>query len=355
VIRRLQALRFIAAALVLIGHTFMEAVQHAMPLGAAAKLSALPWGIGVDIFFVISGFIITTASIDKPPTLSAVIDFIVHRVIRIWPAYAFFTGLMLVAVLLVPSFLRHAVLDPAYTIASFLFVPWPRPGDGRPYPLLGQGWTLNYEMFFYVSFALVLFLPRRMRVAALCLGGAALIALGQTIDLPLPLSFYSRPVIAEFLFGVVLSVAYRRLAPPPIAGLALIVAAIAFLAAVPIDTEVESRPIWAGLPAVAIVAGVLFSGRPGERLLGQPLLVLLGDASYALYLCHTFAVNAVLFVLLKLWAGVPTAIFFAAAVAASVIGSVIAYWVVEQPFLRLLKPRYRALRARFPGAEGTPA
>jgi peptidoglycan/LPS O-acetylase OafA/YrhL len=351
VIRRLQALRFVAAALVLVGHTFMEAVQHGLALGSAERLTRLPWGVGVDVFFVISGFIIATASLDKPRGGESVIDFLAHRLIRVWPTYAFFTALMLAAVLLVPSFLRHATLSVSHTLASFVFLPWPRPGDGHLYPLLGQGWTLNYEMFFYLAFAAVLFLPARRRVPALVLSGIALIALGQFATLPPWLTFYSRPVIAEFLFGVLLSVAYRRFAPPPWFGFALIAAAVAFLAIVPIDTEVEWRSIGAGLPAAALVAGTLFSGMPGERLLGSRLLVLLGDASYALYLCHTFVVNAVLWLLLKLLGHAPTALFFFTAVVGSLIASVVTYWLVEQPFLRLLKPRYRALRARVPGRD----
>ncbi|WP_293883616.1 acyltransferase [Sphingomonas sp.] len=346
VILRLQSLRFVAAALVLVGHTLMEMVQHNLDEGALAAAQGVPWGIGVDIFFVISGFIITTASIQRPSTPGAVGDFLLHRIVRVWPTYAFFTALMVAATLAVPSFLKHARLDPQHIVASLTFVPWPRPDDGRYYPLLGQGWTLNYEMFFYVSFAVVLFLPARFRVLALWVGGMALIAAGQLFALPQPLAFYAHPVIAEFLFGVALSVGYRRLPGSPMLGLGLITAAIVFLSLVPVDTEVPSRALFAGIPAAAIVAGVLLLGQRGERVLGGRLPVLLGNASYALYLSHTFVVNAVLWVMMRIFHPVPPMLFLAVAFVGASVVSIVAYRLVEQPALRLLKPRVRALRWR---------
>lgn len=343
-IRRLQVLRFFAALLVLVGHTLMEALQHRLPLGALAGLTNMPWGVGVDIFFVISGFIIATASIDRPEGLGAAGDFMMHRVIRLWPIYVFFTVLMLIAVLVVPGFLRHARLDGAWIVASFLFFPWPRPDDGRLYPVLGQGWTLNYEMFFYLSFAAVLLMPRRRRVATLFLAGGLLVVLGQLFTLPSPLAFYSRPVILEFLFGIAISLLYRRVPAHPLAGVVLIGSALAYLVLVPVDTEIPWRPLYAGIPAGAIVAGMLLLGEPGERVFGSPLLVLLGNASYALYLCHTFAINGTLWLAERILPSLSLAGFLILAIVSSLAASVITYGLVEKPFLRLLKPRYAALR-----------
>ncbi|MFZ2994728.1 acyltransferase family protein [Sphingobium sp.] len=345
-IRRLQTLRFVAAAAVLVGHSLMELAQHNIGRNMLAALGSLPWGMGVDIFFVISGFIIAHASLELPSAPGVTSKFILNRFIRVWPPYAFFTALMLIAVLAVPSFLKHARLDVEHIAASFAFLPWPRPDDGRYYPLLGQGWTLNYEMFFYLSFALTLLLPPRWRAALLCCAGGILVAAGQMWHLPQPLAFYSHPVIAEFIYGVLLSLVFRRVSDQPLWGGGLIALALLYIALVPIDTEVPSRALFAGLPAAMIVGGVLLLGSVGERMMGGSLPVLLGNASYALYLCHTFVVNAVLWIMLRLFNPPPPALFMIVTFISATAASVIFYRLFEQPCLRLLKVRISTRRTR---------
>ena len=140
---RLQTLRFLAATAIVVRHVFMELEQHGIVFFGRDNVLAIPWGAGVDVFFVISGFVITFGAVDKGSSAGAAGDFIVRRLIRLWPTYAFFTALMLVAMAVVPAMLNHSTIDPAHTAASFAFIPWPEPGDGSFYPVLGQGWTLN--------------------------------------------------------------------------------------------------------------------------------------------------------------------------------------------------------------------
>ena len=186
-LERLQALRFIAAAAIVVRHIFMELDQHGIAYEMRDAFAAVPWGAGVDVFFVISGFVITFGAVAKEPSARASGNFIVRRLIRLWPTYALFTVLMLVAMVFVPDVLEHPTIDPAHTAASFAFIPWPEPGDGHYYPVLGQGWTLNYEMFFYVCFAATMFAPPRYRAALLWTGGVALVVAGLIWRLPAPL------------------------------------------------------------------------------------------------------------------------------------------------------------------------
>lgn len=338
-IQRLQALRFIAAALVLTGHVLMEMLQHEMKLGAITPLVDFPWGVGVDIFFLISGFIISHSALDNPRSLTSARKFILQRLIRIWPTYAMFTALMMVAVLLVPAFLAHNVLTLSYVIASFLFIPMPRPDDLRMFPVLGQGWTLNYEMFFYLAFTMALLLPVKLRAPVLWIGGISLILLGQYVALPQPLAFYADPIVGEFLLGILLSVMMKRLpAMPNGARLAIILAPVALFL---LNSGDElPRIVSLGIPAFLLVGGVLFLGEKGERLLGASWLVLLGNASYALYLSHTFAVNAVLLFWIKLHLAIP-ALFFLLTFVVAIVGSVLVYKLLEVPTLQFLKQRLK--------------
>lgn len=128
----------------------MVVVYHLKPQLERMNASLLPadWlSAGVDLFFVISGFIMwwTTSGIEITPG-----RFMLKRVHRIVPLYWAVTGFYVVVLLVAPRFMQTGALDPAHAIASFLFIPWQHPVLAPAYPLVTPGWTLNYEMFFYV-------------------------------------------------------------------------------------------------------------------------------------------------------------------------------------------------------------
>ena len=198
-----QFLRFLAAVAVLVGH----AGDLFMP--AAAHLRTIPWSAGVDIFFVISGFVMTYLTQGQFGRPGAPRAFLIRRIIRIVPPYWLFTTLMVVAVLLFSDHIRNTELDGASVITSYLFVPWPRVADGQLNPLLSQGWTLNYEAFFYLAFAAALFFRRGLVWLA---GGFLLLAaLHPLVPAHLfVLKFWTNPIILEFLGGAGLAVLFLR-------------------------------------------------------------------------------------------------------------------------------------------------
>lgn len=350
---RLQALRFIAAAAIVVRHVFMELEQHGINFAGRDSMLAIPWGAGVDVFFVISGFVITFGAVGKEPSAGAAGDFILRRLIRLWPTYALFTVLMLIAMAVIPGMLNHPTIDPAHTVASFAFIPWPEPGDGLFFPVLGQGWTLNYEMFFYACFAATMLAPSRFRAAILWAGGIALVAAGLIWKLPAPLHFYADPIVVEFLFGVALAVLYRRWS---FRSSWAVLAAIAGLAAIYIlalQWPDAHRAVKAGIPGALVVAGVVFSGPIVERYFGCAALATLGNASYALYLSHTFAVNLLLAIWLRLDVMDPW-VFVAIASVSSVVASLLVYFILEKPTLAFLKDRYAHARRAFRPASTTP-
>jgi peptidoglycan/LPS O-acetylase OafA/YrhL len=201
----------------------------------------------------------------------------------------------LAVVLLAPLLLNSEYLAPRFVIASFLFIPAARP-DGLVQPLYSLGWTLNYEMFFYALFAIAIAFPRRLSVPALIATLILLVLFGSAFaPLPQPLAFWSDPIILEFTFGMALGWASAegfflnlpaRLAFA-LAGLALMAVDLTELLALP-------RPLAYGLPAAFLAASAALAS-PERRSAENVLIrwgVVLGDASYALYLLHPFIIRA---------------------------------------------------------------
>src|SRR5215467_252489 len=144
----IQVLRALAAVLVTICHAQAEIAKigglaSAWPPAALANLA----GFGVDLFFVISGFIMVYSTDQLFGTAHGPMEFLKRRLLRIVPLYWIVTSLYLALTLLIPEFAKG--YPAGFLIASYLFIPAARP-DGVIEPLVGQGWTLNYEMLFYV-------------------------------------------------------------------------------------------------------------------------------------------------------------------------------------------------------------
>ncbi len=286
----IQVLRALAAMAVAVSH-FQFDLQRTFGLGAA--LPRLGYGnAGVDLFFVISGFVMVYASEPLFGRRDGPAAFFVRRLIRIVPIYWLVTTLYVALAFSLPG---HKITYSAqHIIASYVFIPWPRT-DGVMQPVVGQGWTLNYEMLFYAVFALAIVAPRRVAVAlvALVLGVAVLI--GTLVSLPEPLAFWCDPMLLEFVFGMGLGLAYREgVRLRPIGGWLLILAGLVgfWLAPWPDWGYSGTRFLTWGLPAVLMVAGAAF----GQLCVSRHWwpVVLLGEASYALYLLHSIPVRAVL-------------------------------------------------------------
>ena len=117
---------------------------------------------GVDIFFVISGFIMWVTTHDRRTTP---LQFLTNRIVRIVPLYWLLTLTVAAACLIAPSLFRGVVLAPEHVVKSLFFIPDFYPGmPTHIWPLLLPGWTLNYEMIFYVVFAVALLLPRHLMI-----------------------------------------------------------------------------------------------------------------------------------------------------------------------------------------------
>jgi exopolysaccharide production protein ExoZ len=323
-VRSIQYLRGLAAFGVLAFHA-ADRAGYAFTTGAA----------GVDVFFVISGFIMWVTTCRRDPTPRA---FMLKRIERIVPLYWGLTlGVAATAVLIPGSF---PALKPTFghLARSLLFVPH-RDDAGLIAPLIVPGWTLNYEMFFYLVFAGFLLAPARVRVWGLTavLAGLALVRPLGPGEGPL-WATYTNPLLLEFAAGVWLGRLWsQRRLPPRSVGWALIavgLAGFAITAATGADVDAWRVITW-GLPALALVAGAVTLERNGP-VPALPAARALGDASYSLYLVHGLAISAAARLLQALHLGSPVLLFWAS-IAAGVVAGLAAYRLVERPLMALFR------------------
>jgi exopolysaccharide production protein ExoZ len=297
-IRSIQILRAAAALSVVFGHLQSEALTMpaASTHGYAPVLLDLT-GAGVDLFFVISGFVMVYASQDLFMSADGSWRFLKRRIARIVPLYWSMTTLFLLTLVAMPHALSSAAPRALETLTSYLFIPYAHAGSDVIRPVYKLGWTLEYEMFFYLVFAALLFLP--MRAALYGIGGlfTGLVALGAILaPSPGAFAFWSDPIIFEFLMGALIAVAFidgHRMSRGGM--LALLIAGIcgfAVTTASGLDAHGPWRPLLWGLPAALILsAAVLRDEAPAAAGYAMSALVLLGDASYALYLLHPMVIR----------------------------------------------------------------
>lgn len=245
---------------------------------------------GVDIFFVISGFVMVSSTAGRGLGFK---DFMVARAVRIVPPYwiALF-GMALLLGLRDGSWPGIAELLKAY-----FFVPYTNMRNGLPCPFLVPGWTLNYEMFFYLLFGATLVLGTKRQLITLAALFAFFVLLRPVIGHlgAAPLRITS-PLLFEFLGGAVLAANLKLLQDAlkkwnqQVIGLALVALGIALaLTANLLGLHLPRTVGWGG-PAFIIVTGVVLAENLFRGKAFAPLM-LLGNASYSIYLFHSFALE----------------------------------------------------------------
>lgn len=264
----LQYLRALAAVMVAIFHCSAQ-IEGYFPYLRCPQLAT-----GVDIFFVISGFIMAVTG-----TRLTAGEFIARRLVRIVPLYWLLTTVLAVLAWWLPEMFRTTVLTPGSYFLSLLFIPFHNAGQaGMLRPLLVPGWSLNYEMFFYAVFAAVLWWrPQRLALLIGLIMGA-LVVLGSRLP-----GFYTEPIILEFWLGVLIARTCQRVRLSAVASAGVLVAGMVTLLSTHFFPLQE-------LAAAALVLGVVCWERTG-KLPAWRLGAALGDASYSLYLTHLFVLG----------------------------------------------------------------
>ena len=284
----IQVLRGIASLLVVLLHTTMNAKEifNKDFLGGFFTFG----GAGVDIFFVLSGFIITYTAAKGLTQPGKLLPFLRRRFVRIFPTYWIIITIFILLQLALPSFYRTHYNFTLSNICSTLFL---LPG----HPMVnGVSWTLSYELFFYVLFSLAFLLPgKRLAFALSMLYGSVIIALSlwgynfehgnRWIDL------LTSPMNVEFFMGVIIAVLVRRI-PPGLSLPLIITGSLLFLAGgIAVDLNYGllpnafNRVVIFGIPSFLIISG-LVRFELGRKIKLHNILLSLGEASYSLYLLH---------------------------------------------------------------------
>lgn len=303
-IAAIQVLRAIAALMIVLSHAQNDALNEALKAGIAfTRTTIIAWDAGVDLFFVISGFIMVHASARLFGTAGGPRNFIARRMTRIVPLYWAITGLFLLVLVFADWKGKHAFASPAEIGASFGFIPFARPQDGLPRPIAAHGWTLNYEMFFYVVFALFVGFRRTVAVAGVALLLAVAVALGAILRPHVTaIAFWCDPIVLEFVLGALLALIWtqgfrwRRGWGLPLLGAGLLLLyldpiGMGQTGPTAADPNGFGRFFACGVPMALIFAAVVLrepASATGDRL--TSFLVALGDASYALYLFHPLVI-----------------------------------------------------------------
>jgi exopolysaccharide production protein ExoZ len=328
-----QIARAIAAVMVVIEHAKDQIVNHPVNKMSGIYLpGGSTWSAGVDIFFIISGFIMVYVNYDKFGDTKNSLQFFAKRLARVAPTYWIFTIGMILASIVDRGNVRHGLGSAWHLFSSFIFIPSPRP-DGMMHPILGLGWTLNYEFEFYVAFALALTLPVRFALPILVLIFTIGVAVHTMVPWPV-LRFWTDPLILEFLFGVgigLILIKGRQISSAMAVGLGLV--GFVLLFGLNDDHANQFRVISCGIPSAMIVAALALAP---QLKWWKPALII-GDASYAMYLCHPFCLN----IATHLWKALhmpPYAFaFFCAEFVLSVIGALLTFYVLENPIQRLIR------------------
>ena len=295
-----QALRTIAATMIVVLHA-----QELVALYAAAhsesfvRLRGFPLGTGVDLFFVISGFVIAYASKSLFGTQGARWEFLRRRLIRIVPLYWMALTLRLLVLLVGAELGMKLFPDTMAIVTSYLFIPYDSLGFGPdyPFPILDLGWSLNYEMFFYLLFACFIGLRRDLAVQAM----VAFLVVGSVAATFFPpdnlaARFWLHPITLEFACGALIALLFLRgFVLPNLVRVALVVAGLGIWF-IPMswftDMNVPGLYSWPrlaiwGAGAIMIVAAAAL-GPTSFKSAWSRAIAALGDSSYALYLMHPY-------------------------------------------------------------------
>lgn len=277
----IQHLRFIAAMMVVVTHA-SGSIARLYPDWIVAHWT--PGGAGVDIFFVISGFIMVLITRDGPPSP---VGFWLGRVFRIVPLYWSVTLLAFLLGMLAPVYFYGRATG-ADLLQSLFFIRLE-----NTLIIVRPGWTLNLEMAFYLMLSIALF-AKRAYIFVILLALFSFYCVATILsDASLALAFYAfNGFMLEFALGILLALAIQsdhRI--PPVWGIAIAILGFVLLHFMWPYASTISRFLVCGVPAFLIVGGTVLM----EPYCRGPLSVrlsLLGDASYAIYLTHTVFVTS---------------------------------------------------------------
>jgi len=349
----IQALRGVAALFVLVFHIFeWHRLAQIGNVSSGTFPNFMSKGfLGVDLFFVISGFIIVYVTRAKGEGVRTAKAFLISRATRIYPLWWFYAGLMALyfwAAYGLP--VDMARLEDGQGIVSYLlksFLLFPQEGA----PVLGLGWSLIHEMYFYVVFAVILLLPKKYLGLSLTVWGVCVI-LGASLGLAKPVAtgfvtLIFSPLTLEFLAGACVGLFvcqgfYKYAKIAGCLGIIVFLVLISPWAGNLDNTLPYGRVILFTIPlSLWVYSGAVLDLTRGYK--PPKSLVSIGDWSYSLYLSHVLVLSAVKRSLEKFGVGFQNVgpwdegVFFALCLGLAVLVAALSYRYIERPLIRYFR------------------
>lgn len=339
----LQAARGIAAVWVLLFH--LDWILRSQPTHELFFGGAFSSGhLGVDFFFVLSGFIITHAHFSDVGQPTEARRYVLNRFIRIYPLLFIINAAKLAYLALASDAATHQKLNPLVVVRSFFVMTSIDNG------LVDVAWTLTHEAMFYALFLLVIVLGWRAGAVMAAVWTAGILALAVTVDAELD-AFHSvvfSPRNLQFITGVLACLAARRGLTKTIASASLLAGLALVAAGIPIESLTHPNPTFQSKSYWAVAFAALVAGITSlEHQTGwkpPAWLAVLGDASYSIYLFHT----SILLVLFKLATKTRAIHFFGnssftmlALGIGSLAASLVIWFLLERPMTRALRHHIR--------------
>lgn len=321
----IQILRAFAAIIVVLVHAQDWVVKNNFSYGAYEYLTfnVRYWGnFGVDLFFVISGYIMFMINSKKH---RSPVEFLINRIQRIVPIYWLLTFVLFALYLALPSLFRVSGYNLEHVVTSLFFVSH---FFGYEVPAVYVGWTLEYELFFYLIFAFTLFIKTKdiYRLSLL-----TIVFIGAIYA-----NWYS-PIAIEFLYGGAIFIffnhfQYLKNYKNNLFWLPLILA-IGFVI-YHANINQSERYIYWGIPSAIIVCSAMLIHNINNKL-----LIELGNASYSIYLLQVFGLPMMTKILIKLTPNMPGIYVFAIISIFSIIAGYIFYRLIETNINHLFRKK----------------
>ena len=295
-INNIQGLRGIAVLFVVLFHLTKIEEKY------GGNITILPdifnFGmIGVDFFFVISGFIMIYISHDKFQSFENSKNFLYRRFARIYPTYWFYTIIVLIIFIIKPSMVNSSQGNQVDILASFLLYP------SNILPMVMVGWTLIHEVYFYCFFFLLFWLtPEKYIVKYLLIWAIIIIVLRLLLDtlfLQSPLiNLLTHPLTLEFITGAIFgkffliyqNIHFKSIYLMLIGFVIITLSGYSFYVQGYIPPQEWLRVVYLGIPALIILIISVFL--ENNNVLFPKFLTYIGNASYSIYLSHILTLSA---------------------------------------------------------------
>jgi peptidoglycan/LPS O-acetylase OafA/YrhL len=316
--------------------------------------------IGVDLFFVISGFIISYVSY-KLNGKREFLEFLKKRFLRVNPTY-YIASLFALILRFISK--PDSSFPSSEVIKSFTIIPIIDHGPFSWKPMLPVGWTLAFEWLFYLLFALLILLSVRKKFVAVILIIGGLTFLGYILPLDnIQYKFITSPIIWEFGMGVLIYLVYSRwgnyinkqigigmLVCGGLLYIAIILKGYGVYSEAHANTEAQAnynslfywyRTILWGFPSAMIVFGCIFweKGEEFKSFFSNKTILLLGDASFAIYLVHTLVISFIN-KFIKYLDFIPADVLVIVAVIIGIVTGVFYYLFIESKMTKFFSKYY---------------